>query len=192
MGALFKHSSCSLSLFPPVTNTWLLFNHQPAACLTVSTVHAAAPSCPLSAAFPDWSVVCAGCQTPYPELHHPERAQLSGVSPEDRAGELLSPCCTPLPHAITSPFSHLWITPEREAVISIKLQRRLSISSPDENSRPHFCGVEMTLREKDCKAGWDAASITLFSGVLLSPHRRQIGAAYWNGISSYQQFPYVP
>lgn len=80
--------------------------HQPAPCLTESIPYTAAPSCPLSARFPDWSVVDTGCQTPYPWLHHSERAELPGVSQENLAGELFSPCCPPLPHAISSPFSH--------------------------------------------------------------------------------------
>lgn len=34
--------------------------------------------------------VCAGCQAPYPGLHHPVGAQLPGVPAEDPAGELLT------------------------------------------------------------------------------------------------------
>lgn len=79
--------------------------HQLAPCLTESILHTAAPSCPLSARFPDWSVIYAGCQTPYPRLHHSERAELPGVSQENLAGELFSPCSPPLPHTISSPFS---------------------------------------------------------------------------------------
>lgn len=79
--------------------------HQRVPCLTESIPHTAAPSCPLSARFSDWSVVYAGCQTPYPRLHHSERAELPGVSQENLAGELFSPCCPLVPHAISSQFS---------------------------------------------------------------------------------------
>lgn len=86
--------------------------HQPAPCVTESIPHAAAPSCPLSARFSDWSVALPGCQTPYPGLHHSERAELPGVPQENLAGELLSPCCPRPPHAISSPFSGCEVRPK--------------------------------------------------------------------------------
>lgn len=103
-GLVQTHSSLSLFFLLWQTHDYSAI-HQPASCLTESIPHTAAPSCLLSARFPDWSVVSAGCQTPYPRLHHSERAELPGVSQENPAGELFSPCCPPLPHAISPPFS---------------------------------------------------------------------------------------
>lgn len=59
-------------------------------------------SCPLSATFLDWTVVYAGCQASYPQLHHSEWTQLPGVSQKNLAGELFNPCCPLLPRVISS------------------------------------------------------------------------------------------
>lgn len=133
--------------------------HQPAPCLTESIQRTAAPSCPLSARFPDWSVVSTGCQTPYPQLHHSEWAELPRVSQENLAGELFSPCCPPLPLTISSPFSHYklngienWWYPSNYWSVSVYKKKTL-MKQPS----PFLCAR----RQRDSRAcrGCRAASV---------------------------------